>query len=84
MQLGAPGAVTLRDVPVCRFVGRKAEEATRLTNVPLFEPPFEPEALQFYRTKRVPFDGDAGMELNRELRKVGAGHQLDRKRLLLD
>ena len=84
VQLGAPGAVTLREVPVCRFVGRKAEEATRLANVPLFEPPFEPETIQFYRTKRVPFDGDAGMEFNRELRKVGAGHPLDRKKLLLD
>ncbi len=84
VQLGEPGSVTLRDVPVCRFVGRKAEEAKTLSNVPLFEPPFEPEAIQFYKTKRVPFDGDKGMELNRELRKVGAGHTLDRAKLLLD
>jgi hypothetical protein len=84
VQLAAPGAVTLRDVPVCRFVGRKAEEARRLANVPLYEPAFETETIQFYRTKRVPFDADAGMELNRELRKVGAGHTLDRKKLLLD
>jgi len=34
--------------------------------------------------KRVPFDSDKGMELNRELRKVGAGHTLDRAKLLLD
>jgi hypothetical protein len=84
VQLGPPGAVTLRDVPVCRFVGRKAEEAKMLSNVPLYEPPFEPEAIQFYKTKRVPFDSDKGMELNRELRKVGAGHTLDRGKLLLD
>jgi hypothetical protein len=83
-QLGQPGAVTLRDVPVCRFVGRKAEEAKTLSNVPLYEPPFEPETIQFYKTKRVPFDSDKGMELNRELRKVGAGHTLDRAKLLLD
>jgi hypothetical protein len=84
VQLGAPGAVTLKDVPVCRFAGRKAEEARTLSNVALYEPAFEPETIQFYRTKRVPFDGDAGMELNRELRKVGAGHTLDRRKLQLD
>jgi len=34
--------------------------------------------------KSVPFDSGKGMELNRELRKVGAGHALDRGKLLLD
>ncbi len=82
--LGAVGKVTMREVPVCRFVGRKAEEAQALSNVPLYEAPFEPETIQFYTVKRVPFDSDKGMELNRELRKVGAGHTLDRGKLLLD
>jgi len=31
----------------------------------------------------VAFDSPAGYELNRELRKVGAGHRLDRAKLLL-
>jgi len=82
--LGPVGKVVMRDVPVCRFVGRKAEEAKALSNVPLYEAPFEPETIQFYTVKRVPFDSDRGMELNRELRKVGAGHTLDRGKLLLD
>ena len=55
-----------------------------LSNLPLYEAPFEPEAIQFYTVKRVPLDSDKGMELNRELRKVGAGHTLDRAKLLLD
>ena len=82
--LGPVGKVTIREVPVCRFVGRKAEEAQVLSSVPLYEARFEPEAIQFYTVKRVPFDSDKGMELNRELRKVGAGHTLDRAKLLLD
>jgi hypothetical protein len=84
VQLGQPGSVTLRDVPVCRFVGRKAEEANMLSNVALYEPPFEPETIQFYKIRKVSFDSNAGMEFNRELRKVGAGHTLDRATLLLD
>jgi hypothetical protein len=55
-----------------------------LSNVPLYEARVEPEAIQFYAVKRVPFDSDKGMELNRELRKLGAGHTLDRAKLLLD
>ena len=55
-----------------------------LSNVPLYEATFEPETIQFYTVKRVPSDSDKGLELNRELRKVGAGHTLDRGKLLLD
>ena len=85
VELGPVGGTKIRDVPVCRFVGlHKAEEAERRSNLPLYEAPFEPEAIQFYKTKRVPFDSDTGFELNRELRKVGAGHTTDRAKLLLD
>jgi hypothetical protein len=82
--LGPVGEVKMREVPVCRFVGRKAEEAETFSNLPLYEAPFEPEAIQFFTVKPVPFDSDKGMELNRELRKVGAGHTLDRGKLLLN
>ena len=82
--LGPVGKVVMREAPVCRFVARKAEETEVLSNVPLYEAPFEPESIQFFTVKRVPFDSDKGMELNRELRKVGAGHPLDRAKLLLD
>ncbi len=79
---GEPGKARIKAAPVCRFVGRKAVEADVLRDVPLYEATFEPEAIQFYRTK-VAFDGAPGFELNRELRKIGAGHTLDRARLLL-
>jgi hypothetical protein len=52
-------------------------------NVPLYEAKFAPEHIQFYRIKPVAFDSPPGYELNRELRKVGAGHVLDRGKLLL-
>ena len=77
------GHASLKQVPVCRFVGKKAGEAETLTNVPLYEAKFAPEHIQFYRIKSVAFDSPPGFELNRELRKVGAGHALDRGKLLL-
>jgi hypothetical protein len=83
-ELGPVGKVTMREVPVCRFVGKKAEEAATLTNVPLYEAPYEPEAMQFYTAKSAAPDSARGTELNRELRKVGAGHTLDRGKLLLN
>jgi hypothetical protein len=80
---GEVGHVTLKEVPVCRFVGKKAEEAEVLRDMPLYEAKFAPEPIQFYRTKPAPFDSDRGFEFNRELRKVGHGHTLDRARLFL-
>ncbi|MFN8546005.1 MAG: hypothetical protein U0807_17620 [Candidatus Binatia bacterium] len=83
VQMGPVGQARLREVPVCRFVGRKAEEARTERDLPLYEAPWAIETIQFYRVKPAPFDGPAGFELNRELRKVGAGHTLDRGKLLL-
>jgi hypothetical protein len=80
--LGAPGSARIKEVPVCRFVGRKAVEAETRHDLPLYEPAFTTETIQFYKTK-VAVDSAPGFELNRELRKVGAGHTLDRGRLLL-
>src|SRR6185436_19983594 len=79
---GPVGKARIKDVPVCRFVGRKAVERTTYRDLPLYEPTFAPEPIQFFRTE-VAFDSAPGFELNRELRKVGAGHTLDRGRLLL-
>ncbi|HVO23798.1 MAG TPA: hypothetical protein VMW56_09230 [Candidatus Margulisiibacteriota bacterium] len=81
--MGDVGQASLKQVPVCRFTLRKAEETGTLTNVPLYEAKFAPEPIQFYRIKPVPFDSTPGYELNRELRKVGAGHVTDRRKLLL-
>jgi hypothetical protein len=68
---------------VCRYAGKKATEAQTLMNVPLYEAKYVPEHIQFYRIKSAAFDSPPGYELNRELRKVGTGHALDRGRLLL-
>ena len=84
INMGDVGHATLKQVPICRYVGiRKAVEAATLTNLPLYEAKYEPEVIQFYRTKPVAFASPPGFELNRELRKVGAGHVLDRSKLLL-
>ena len=77
------GKARLKIVPVCRFLLRKAQETETLTDVGLYEAEVAPEPMQFYRTKPVAFDSNAGYEFNRELRKVGAGHILDRAKLLL-
>ena len=81
-ELGPVGGVRIKEVPVCRFVGKKASERAVLRDLPLYEAKYTPEPIQFYKAKVAP-DSAAGFELNRELRKVGAGHTLDRARLLL-
>jgi hypothetical protein len=81
--IGAVGATRIKEVPVCRFVGlRKASERAVLHDLPLYEAKFAPEPIQFFKAKVAP-DSAPGFELNRELRKIGAGHTLDRARLLL-
>ncbi len=82
VELGAVGKTRIKEVPVCRFVGKRASERAVLHDVPLYEAKFAPEQIQFFHTK-VGFDTAPGFELNRELRKIGAGHTLDRSRLLL-
>ena len=81
----ADGSAILKEVPVCRFVGeKKAEEAKILENVPLYEAEFEPGPIQFYRIKPVSFESAQGFEFNRELRKIGSGHEIDRAKLFLN
>jgi len=83
LNLAEVGHASLKQVPVCRYAGKKATEAQTLTNLPLYEAKYVPEHIQFYRIKSAAFDSPPGYELNRELRKVGTGHALDRGRLLL-
>lgn len=77
------GKAKLKQVPVCRYVGKKAVEGDTLNDVPLYEAPYSGEPMQFYRTKPVAFDSNPGYEFNREIRKVGAGHTTNRAKLLL-
>ena len=65
IELGPVGQAKLKDVPVCRFVGKKAQEAALLSNVPLYEPAWTPESIQFYTLKPAPFDSTPGFEFNR-------------------
>ncbi len=81
----ADDSAIIKEVPVCRFTGlRKAEEAQVLKDVPLYEAPYARESIQFYRVKPVNFQTKKGFELNRELRRIGVGYELDRSALLLD
>ena len=82
VELGAVGATRIKSVPVCRFVGKRSTEITTLRDLPLYEAAFAPEPIQFFRSKAA-FDSAPGFELNREIRKIGAGHALDRKALQL-
>ena len=63
--------------------GGKPLKPKTLSNLRLYEAKSVPEHIQFYRIKSAGFDSPPGYELNRELRKVGTGHALDRGRLLL-
>lgn len=80
----ADDSAVMKDVPVCRFVGlKKAQEAQVLHDVPLYEAPYARESIQFYQVKPVNFQTRKGFELNRELRRIGTGHESDRAKLLL-
>jgi hypothetical protein len=83
VNLGPIGQTSLKEVPICRFAGRKAVEAETLKDVPLFEATWTPETIQFYTIRGVAPDSGPGFEFNRELRKVGAGHTTDRSALRL-
>jgi len=83
VNLGPVGQTTIKEVPVCRFAPRKAALAGTLSNLPLYEAKWAPETIQFYTIRGHAPDSDPGFELNRELRKVGAGHTTDRSKLLL-
>lgn len=82
VELGAVGATRIKSVPYCRFVGKRSTEVMTAHDLPLYEATFAPEPIQFFRSKAA-FDSAPGFELNREIRKIGAGHTLDRKALQL-
>ena len=84
ISLGPVGQAKLKAVPICRFIGkRKAREAQVASDMPLYEATWAPESIQFYNLKPASFDSKPGYEFNRELRKVGVGHETDRRKLFL-
>jgi len=78
------GQVTFDDVCEGKFVNRKTKEGKRWQGLTLYEAPYQPETLQFYKIKGVDRLSHKGMEFNRELRRVGYGYAIDRKKLMLD
>jgi hypothetical protein len=84
MNYGPIGQVTFDEVCEGKFVKRKEVEGKTWRNLRLYEAPYQPETLQFYKIKGVDRLSHAGMDFNRELRRVGYGYAVDRKILLLD
>jgi hypothetical protein len=81
---GEPGEVIVKSPYECDFVGLKAKLGPRHTNVKLYEAPYEPEYLQFYTINGIEATTSAGYDINRELRRVGYGYEVDRKTLRLE
>lgn len=83
MNYGPIGEVTFDEVCTGKFVGKKAVEGATYRNIDLYEAPYEPETIQFYKIKGVSQLSREGMDFNRELRRVGYGYDIDRKKLRL-
>jgi len=84
MNYGPIGEVTFGEVCEGKFVKRKEVEGKTWQNLRLYEAPYQPETVQFYKIKGIDSLSNAGMEFNRELRRVGAGYEIDRAKLFLD
>ncbi len=83
MRYGPIGAVTFPEVCDGKFVTRKAVAGKTYRDIKLYEAAYVPETLQFYTIKGVDRLSREGMEFNRELRRVGYGYTVDRKKLFL-
>lgn len=81
---GEPGEVKVNAAVSCDFVGKKAVEGRVYDDIALYEAPYEPEFLQFYTINGVKATSPEGYDINRELRRVGYGYEIDRKLLKLD
>ena len=84
MNYGPIGQVTFPEVCTGKFVKRKAVEGAKFQNLKLYEAPYQPETIQFYKIKNVDRLSHPGMDFNRELRRVGQGYTIDRSKLFLD
>jgi hypothetical protein len=81
---GPIGSVTFKEAYDYKFLKRKALEGKKYKGLKLYEAPYEPEYLQFYTIKGVNSLSREGMDFNRELRRVGTGYTVDRKKLFLE
>ncbi len=76
--------MTVKEAMSCDFVKRKAVEGRVYDNIKMYEAPYEPEFLQFYTINGMSSTSHEGYDINRELRRVGYGYEVDRKLLKLD
>lgn len=83
MNYGPVGAVKFKEVHDGKFVERKAREGRTYRNLKLYEAAYVPETLQFYVIDGVKTFSEEAMDFNRELRRVGYGYSVDRKKLRL-
>ena len=67
-----------------KYIKRKAVQGARYENISLYEAPYEPEYLQFYVLPGTDKFSRKGVEFNQEMRRVGYGYEIDRKKLLLE
>ena len=84
LNFAPPGEASFKEVYDYKFNNRKALEGKKYTNIKLHEGPCEPEYLQFYVIEGIDKFSEQGMDFNRELRRVGYGYQVDRKKLRLE
>ena len=84
MNYGPIGQVTFDEVCTGKFVGKKARVGETYKGLTLYEAPYEPETLQFYKIKGVGNTTTKGYNFNRELRRVGYPYTIDRKILMLE
>lgn len=84
MNYGPIGQVTFDRVCEGKFVGKRAREGKTYQGLTLYEAPYIPDAIQFYKIKGVSTTSTQGYDFNRELRRVGYGYTVNRKTLLLD
>lgn len=83
MNYGPIGEVTFDEVCTGKFENAKALEGRTYRGLTLYEAPYQPETLQFYKIKGVESLSNEGMDFNRELRRVGTGYEIDRATLRL-
>jgi hypothetical protein len=81
---GPIGEVTFKRIYDYKFLRRKALQGKENKGIRLYEAPYEPEYLQFYTINGVDKLSRKGVDFNLELRRVGYGYEIDRKKLLLE
>ncbi|MCC6849034.1 MAG: hypothetical protein IT294_11080 [Deltaproteobacteria bacterium] len=84
MVYGPLNEVVIKEACDGRFLGRKARVGRTYRNIKVYEAAYEPETVQMYTIEGVDAFSRAGMDFNRELRRIGHGYTVDRKLLRLD